>query len=85
MVNGMLLVNSVALPDVFQKVVEAKKLIATGIAKTASEGSLVNCAKQAKRCASSSASIPKTKSSTRRSSARSVVMSPSLLWMAVMA
>lgn len=39
MVNGMLLVNSVALPDVFQKVVEAKKLIATGIAKTASEAS----------------------------------------------
>ena len=35
----MLLVNSAALPDVFQKVVEAKKLIASGEAKTASEAS----------------------------------------------
>ncbi len=39
MVNGMLLVNSAALPEVFQKVVEAKKLIASGTAKTASEAS----------------------------------------------
>lgn len=39
LVNGMLLVNSAALPDVFQKVVEAKKLIASGVAKTASEAS----------------------------------------------
>ncbi len=39
MSQGMLLVNASALPDVFQKVVEAKKLIASGQAKTASEAS----------------------------------------------
>lgn len=39
MSQGMLLVSAAALPDVFQKVVEAKKLIATGEAKTASEAS----------------------------------------------
>ncbi len=39
MVNGMLLINSAALPEVFQKVVEAKKLIASGVARTASEAS----------------------------------------------
>ncbi len=35
----MLLVNSSALPEVFQKVIEAKRLIASGEAKTASEAS----------------------------------------------
>ena len=39
MANKILLVDSVALPDVFEKVVEAKKLLATGEAKTASEAS----------------------------------------------
>lgn len=39
MAQGMLLVNSAALPEVFQKVVEAKRLIASGEAKTASEAS----------------------------------------------
>lgn len=39
MSQRMLLVNAAALPDVFQKVVEAKKLIASGGAKTASEAS----------------------------------------------
>lgn len=39
MSQGMLLVNASALPDVFQKVVQAKKLIASGKAKTASEAS----------------------------------------------
>ncbi len=39
MTKGMLLVNAAALPDVFQKVVEAKKLIASGEVKTASEAS----------------------------------------------
>ncbi len=39
MISGMLLVNAAALPDVFQKVVEAKRLIASGQAKTASEAS----------------------------------------------
>lgn len=36
---GMLLVNSQALPEVFQKVAEAKRLIASGQVKTASEAS----------------------------------------------
>ena len=35
----MLLVNASALPEVFQKVVDAKKLLASGLAKTASEAS----------------------------------------------
>ena len=37
--NGMLLVNINALPEVYRKVAEAKELIATGKAKTASEAS----------------------------------------------
>ena len=37
--QGMLLVNSSALPEVFQRVVEAKKLIASGEVKTTSEAS----------------------------------------------
>lgn len=37
--QGMLLVNAAALPEVFQRVVEAKRLIASGEAKTASEAS----------------------------------------------
>ncbi len=39
MSTGMILVNAQALPEVFQKVIEAKKLIASGQAKTASEAS----------------------------------------------
>ena len=39
MSQGMLLVNASALPEVFQKVVDAKKLLASGLAKTASEAS----------------------------------------------
>ncbi len=41
MSQGMLLVTSSALPDVYQKVVDAKKLLASGVAKTASEASRV--------------------------------------------
>ena len=37
--NGMLLVNINALPEVFKKVAEAKGLIASGKARTASEAS----------------------------------------------
>lgn len=37
--NGMLLVNAQALPDVFQKVVDVKRLLASGKVKTASEAS----------------------------------------------
>ena len=37
--NEMLLVHASALPDVFVKVMEAKRLIASGEAKTASEAS----------------------------------------------
>lgn len=39
MSTGMLLVNTQALPDIFQKVVEAKRLLASGEVKTASEAS----------------------------------------------
>lgn len=39
MSTGMLLVNAQTLPEVFQKVVEAKRLLASGEAKTASEAS----------------------------------------------
>ncbi len=37
----MLLVNSTALPEVFQKVIKAKRMIASGEVKTASEASRV--------------------------------------------
>lgn len=39
MSTEMLLVNTQALPDIFEKVVEAKRLLASGEAKTASEAS----------------------------------------------